>query len=95
LDLSNLAAFLFNIGINVCVVFYFSVYNKSRIDLRLKNLLKTFGYHHHTTLLISSHDLNQVIEVCERMVILENGLIVQDMETTTNTLQELQAYFTV
>ena len=29
----NLAAFLFNIGVNVFVVFYFSVLNKSRIDL--------------------------------------------------------------
>jgi hypothetical protein len=29
----NLATFLFNIGINVFVIFYFSVYNKSRIDL--------------------------------------------------------------
>jgi len=29
----NLAAFLFNIGINVFVVFYFSVLNKNRIDL--------------------------------------------------------------
>jgi len=31
--LINLAAFLFNIGINVFVVFYFSVLNKNRIDL--------------------------------------------------------------
>jgi len=31
--LINLAAFLFNIGINIFVVFYFSVLNKSRIDL--------------------------------------------------------------
>jgi len=31
--LINLAAFFFNIGINVFVVFYFSVLNKSRIDL--------------------------------------------------------------
>ena len=61
----------------------------------MKNLLRTLRDQHHTTMLISSHDLNHVIEVCERMVILEKGLVVQDMETTTNTLQELQAYFTV
>jgi hypothetical protein len=31
--LINLAAFLFNIGVNIFVVFYFSVLNKGRIDL--------------------------------------------------------------
>ncbi|MFD3003633.1 DUF5687 family protein [Pontibacter toksunensis] len=31
--LINTAAMLFNIGVNVFVVFYFSVYNKSRLDL--------------------------------------------------------------
>jgi ABC-2 type transport system ATP-binding protein len=64
-------------------------------QIRLKNLLRTLRDQHDTTMLISSHDLSHVIEVCERMVILEKGLMVQDMETTTNTLQELQAYFTV
>ena len=61
----------------------------------MKSLLRTLHDQHHTTMLNSSQDLNHVIEVCERMVILEKGLVVQDMETTTNTLQELQAYFTV
>jgi ABC-2 type transport system ATP-binding protein len=64
-------------------------------QIRLKNLLKLFRDQYHTTLLISSHDLSHVIEVCDRIVILEKGLIVQDMETTATTLQELEAYFTV
>ena len=64
-------------------------------QIRLKNLLKTLRYEKNMTLLISSHDLSHVIEVCQRIVILEKGEIVQDMETTQNTLQELEAYFTV
>jgi ABC-2 type transport system ATP-binding protein len=64
-------------------------------QIRLKNLLKAFRDQYHITLLISSHDLSHVTEVCERIVILEQGMIVQDMETTVNTLQELEAYFTV
>jgi ABC-2 type transport system ATP-binding protein len=64
-------------------------------QIRLKNLLKQLHARHNMTLLISSHDLNHVIEVCERIVILEKGQIVQDMETTENTLQALEAYFTV
>ncbi|KAA5546416.1 ABC transporter ATP-binding protein [Adhaeribacter rhizoryzae] len=64
-------------------------------QIRLKNLLKGLRYQKNMTLLISSHDLSHVIEVCERIVILEKGEIVQDMVTNENTLQELEAYFTV
>jgi len=64
-------------------------------QIRLKNLLKSLREEKNMTLLISSHDLSHVIEVCQRIVILEKGEVVQDMETTANTLQELEAYFTV
>ena len=64
-------------------------------QIRLKNLLKTLRDQKNMTLLISSHDLSHVIEVCERIIILEKGQVVQDMATTENTLQELEEYFTV
>jgi ABC-2 type transport system ATP-binding protein len=64
-------------------------------QIRLKNLLKALRDHKNLTMLISSHDLSHVIEVCGRIVILEKGEVVQDMATTQNTLQELEAYFTV
>jgi ABC-2 type transport system ATP-binding protein len=47
------------------------------------------------TLLISSHDLDHVTEVCERIVILEKGKIVEDKPTNENTLNELKEYFAV
>lgn len=64
-------------------------------QIRLKNLLKQLKQQRQITMLISSHDLSHVIEVCERIVILEKGHLVQDMQTTENTLQALEAYFTV
>lgn len=64
-------------------------------QIRLKNLLKQLHERHNMTMLISSHDLSHVTEVCARIVILEKGQIVQDMQTTENTLQALEAYFTV
>jgi len=64
-------------------------------QIRLKNLLKFLRDQKNMTLLISSHDLSHVIEVCERIIILEKGQVVQDMATTENTLQELEEYFTV
>ena len=45
------------------------------------------------TLLISSHDLNHVTEVCNRIVLLEKGSVIMDKETTSKTLQELEDYF--
>ncbi len=64
-------------------------------QIRLKNLLKHLREHKGMTMLISSHDLSHVIDVCERIIILEKGQLVQDMQTNENTLQELETYFTV
>ena len=46
-----------------------------------------------TTLLVSSHDLNHVTEVCDRIVLLEKGKAVKDIPKTAKTLKELEAYF--
>jgi ABC-2 type transport system ATP-binding protein len=47
------------------------------------------------TMLISSHDLNHITEVCKRTVVLEKGNIVKDLQTDEDTLKELEAYFAV
>ena len=47
------------------------------------------------TVLISSHDLNHVTEVCERIVVLDQGVVVKDIETSEKTLEELERYFSV
>ncbi|MCU4173443.1 ATP-binding cassette domain-containing protein [Carboxylicivirga sp. N1Y90] len=48
-----------------------------------------------TTLLISSHDLNHVTEVCNRIILLEEGGVKKDIYTKAETLPELEAYFNV
>lgn len=63
--------------------------------IRLKNLLKELNANENVTLLISSHDLNHVTEVCGRIAILERGDIIHDLQTSENTLKELEVYFTV
>jgi ABC-2 type transport system ATP-binding protein len=62
-------------------------------QIRLKELLKTEKQTRNLTYLISSHDLNHVTEICERIVILEKGLVIKDMRTTENALNELEIYF--
>jgi ABC-2 type transport system ATP-binding protein len=64
-------------------------------QIRLKNLLNKLKIEQHLTMLISSHDLNHIIEVCDRIVILEKGKIIQDKQTNENTLKELTEYFAV
>ena len=48
-----------------------------------------------TTMFISSHDLNHVTEVCDRIVVLEKGIVVRDIPTNEHTLKELESYFAV
>lgn len=64
-------------------------------QIRLKKLLKDLTVATNATLLISSHDLGHVTEVCDRIVVLEKGEIVKDLITSAATLQELEAYFSV
>ncbi len=64
-------------------------------QFRLKKLLKELQDKYQMTMLISSHDLNHVTEVCKRIVILHQGDIVHDIETGKDTLAELEAYFAV
>jgi len=59
----------------------------------LKRLLKRINAEQGTTMLISSHDLTHVTEVCHRIVLLEEGLILKDLRTAGGTLGELEAYF--
>jgi len=64
-------------------------------QIRLKKILTSITKNKKSTLLISSHDLNHITEVCERIVVLDKGAIVKDIKTSTETLQELESYFSV
>ncbi|UNY99692.1 ABC transporter ATP-binding protein [Zhouia spongiae] len=63
-------------------------------QIRLKKLIKEQAFGKEVTILISSHDLMHVTEVCERVVVLDKGEKVRDIKTSTETLQELETYFT-
>ncbi len=64
-------------------------------QIRLKKLVRDLTKNTNTTILISSHDLGHVTEVCERIVVLDKGIIVKDLKTSGETLKELEAYFAV
>ena len=62
-------------------------------QIRLKKILKNLTADKEITVLVSSHDLSHVTEVCDRIVVLEKGNVVKDIQTSAETLQELERYF--
>tara|TARA_B110000238_G_scaffold84918_1_gene93347 strand:+ start:224 stop:919 length:696 start_codon:yes stop_codon:yes gene_type:complete len=62
-------------------------------QIRLKQILKDLSKNKKTTILVSSHDIQDVTEVCERIVLLEKGKIIKDINTSPETLKELETYF--
>ena len=64
-------------------------------QFRLKSLLKDLNKNKGVTTLISSHDLNHITDVCERILLMEKGVIIKDIATSSSTLSELEAYFGV
>jgi ABC-2 type transport system ATP-binding protein len=62
---------------------------------RLKKIIKELAENPEITVLVSSHDLQHTVEVCDRIVALNKGEIVKDIETSEATLKELEAFFAV
>ena len=62
-------------------------------QIRLKKIIRELGTSQDTTFLISSHDLIHITEVCERIVVMDKGILVKDIITSEATLKELETYF--
>jgi len=62
---------------------------------RLKKIIKELADDTNVTVLVSSHDLLHTVEVCNRIVALNKGEIVKDIQTSAETLKELEAFFAV
>ncbi|MEO0902364.1 MAG: ABC transporter ATP-binding protein, partial [Bacteroidota bacterium] len=62
-------------------------------QIRLKAIIKELAESENVTVLVSSHDLIHVTEVCERIVVLNKGEVVKDIQTSTETLKELETFF--
>lgn len=54
----------------------------------LSDLNRDYG----TTLLVSSHDLSHVVDLCARIVVLDGGRIVQDAPVCAGSLRDVRAY---
>ena len=62
-------------------------------QIKLKNLIRDWSKNLDSTFLISSHDLAHTTEVCERIVVINKGELVRDIQTSPETLRDLEQYF--
>lgn len=63
-------------------------------QIRLKKLILQEKETSQVTFLISSHDLTHVTDICDRIVLLEKGKIINDIRDKFAMMAELDAYFT-
>ncbi|MHA1232853.1 MAG: ABC transporter ATP-binding protein [Candidatus Helarchaeota archaeon] len=67
-------------------------------QILLKNLIKKFNRDKRCTVVISSHNLKNIIEISTRIVLLENGQIIRDIRNikdVSEVEQELDLYFEI
>lgn len=62
-------------------------------QIKLKNLIRKWSQDSQVTFLISSHDLAHTTEVSNRIVVLNKGELVKDIQTNPETLKELEGFF--
>lgn len=62
-------------------------------QIQLKELILQEHKTRNTTILISSHDLGYVTEICNRIVLMERGKVIKDLPGGKNALIELEVYF--
>lgn len=65
---------------------------RSQLQLRehLRHLHTAYG----TTLIVSSHDLLHVTDLCDRILVLQDGQLVKDMSQSDVSLAALESFFT-
>jgi ABC-2 type transport system ATP-binding protein len=61
----------------------------------LKRMLVDYKNKYNATLLISSHDLNHITDICTRVALLEKGCIIRDMANSETILNDLESYFSI
>ena len=63
-------------------------------QIEMKHLLQKFNKEYGMTILLSSHNIQYITDVCNRIVVLEKGRVVRDEKDVTPTLNyELEKYF--
>jgi ABC-2 type transport system ATP-binding protein len=61
----------------------------------LKKILIEYRRVTKSTVIISSHDLKHITDICDRIILLERGNIIKDLQNDFQTLNQLENYFSI
>jgi len=59
----------------------------------LKNILKSNFLDGTKLIIVSSHNLNHISEICSRIALMEKGTIIKDLPNVRSTMDEIEDYF--
>lgn len=63
-------------------------------QLAMKHLLQNYSVENGATIIVSSHNLSHTLEICNRVTLLEHGVILKDMEKDNADMRnEIEQYF--
>ncbi len=64
-------------------------------QILMKRILKEINEARKTTILISSHNLSHLTEICTRVLLLEKGQIIKDLSPPGDDLRDVEHYFSM
>lgn len=62
-------------------------------QISLKQILNKYHEENTKTIILSSHNLNHVSDLCTRIALMERGKIIKDLVNTNGAMEEIQTYF--
>ena len=62
-------------------------------QISLKQILKRYHEENTKTIILSSHNLNHVSDLCTRIALMEKGKIIKDLTNTEEAMNEIETYF--
>lgn len=62
-------------------------------QMEIRNLIAEVNKERQTTVFISSHNLNYTTDICDRVILLEKGLVIKDLKNSATAVAELHTYF--
>lgn len=62
-------------------------------QIEIRDMILKLNKDYNTTVLISSHNLNYTTDISSRVVLLEKGVILKDMDNSPEAIRELNDYF--
>jgi ABC-2 type transport system ATP-binding protein len=62
-------------------------------QISLKQILKRYYEENTKTIILSSHNLNHISDLCTRIALMERGKIIKDLKNSAEAMNEIEIYF--